>query len=89
LLLPYSNIVANHDDPDVPLAAGTELLGRQTKVKSVARVVHDDDQTPLRPGDQIDTTSDLCDVRRREDIAADGGIEQTRTDKASMGGLVA
>jgi hypothetical protein len=58
-------------------------------MKCVAGVVHHDDQTALLPSDQLHSSSHLSHIRRGEHIAADGGIEQPRTDECCVSGFMA
>ncbi len=64
-------------------------LGGEAEIEPVAGVVLDDEEAARGAGDGDDGGEHRIDAGRGEDIAADGGGQQSRADEAGMGGLVA
>lgn len=89
LLSAHGDIVSDQQHPHISRSSACSvLLGGQTEMKRVSRVVHDNNQRPLLLGDKLDTASNLSDIGGGKDISADCSVEKTFTDESRMRGLM-
>ena len=90
LLSGNGNVISNEQHADISWPPGSSvLLSSKAKVKGISSVIHDNDQSSLLLGDQLDTSSNLGDIGRSEDVSADSSIQESGANEAGVRRLVA